>query len=126
MESKVRKLCVTQSLTLGVKGLKPNSISRWDICSIKSTHWSEKNRRVVGYHTEITWFMQLITRAFNPFTPDRSKSKLDKFTKIINLVKLKNTQHHSKVLLNSFPMNGHTSGVGTWNQKLENFASPKV
>ena len=37
-----------------------------------------------------------------------------------------NKQHHSKVLLNSFPMNGHTLGFCTWNQKLENFVSHKV
>ena len=38
----------------------------------------------------------------------------------------KNKQRHSKVLLNSFPMNGHTLGFCTWSQKLENFVSPKV
>ena len=37
-----------------------------------------------------------------------------------------NKQHHSKVLLNSFPMNGHTLELCPWNQKLENFVSPKV
>ena len=35
-------------------------------------------------------------------------------------------QHHSKVLLNSFPTNGHILGVFIWNQKLENLVSPKV
>ena len=44
----------------------------------------------------------------NSFTP--AKSKTDKFYKITNWVKLKNKQHHSKVLHNSFPMIGHTSG----------------
>ena len=33
---------------------------------------------------------------------------------------------NSKVLLNSFPMNGHTLGFCTWSQKLEYFVSPKV
>ena len=28
--------------------------------------------------------------------------------------------------LNSFPINGHTLGFCPWNQKLENFVSPKV
>ena len=59
------------------------------------------------------------------------KSKLDNFSKSTNWVKsLKKKpskhQHHSKVLLNSFPMNGHTLGFCTWSQKLENFVSPKV
>ena len=62
----------------------------------------------------------------NPFTPDRAKSKIDKFCKITNWVKLTTKQHHSKVLLNSFPMNGHTLGFCPQNQKLENFVSPKV
>ena len=50
-------------------------------------------------------------KLFNPFTPDSAESKIiDKFPKIPKWVKLKNKQHHSKVLLNSFPMNGHTLG----------------
>ena len=43
------------------------------------------------------------------FTPDSAKSKIDEFYKVTNWVKLKTKQHHSKVLRNSFPMNGHTS-----------------
>ena len=62
----------------------------------------------------------------NPFTSDSAKSKIDKFSKITNWVKLKNKQHHSKVLLNSFPMNGRTLGFCTWSQKLGDFVSPKV
>ena len=46
----------------------------------------------------------------NPFTPDSVKSKTENFSRITNRVKLKNKQHHSKVMLNSFPMNGHTLG----------------
>ena len=47
---------------------------------------------------------------FSPFTPDSVKSKTDKFSKITIWVNLKNKQQlHSKVLLNSFPVNGHTS-----------------
>ena len=42
--------------------------------------------------------------------PISVKSKTDKFSKIKNRVNLKNKQHHSEVLLNSFPMNGHTLG----------------
>ena len=48
------------------------------------------------------------------------------FSKLTNWVQLKNKHHHSKVLLNSFPMNGHTLGLCPYNQKLENFVSPKV
>ena len=44
----------------------------------------------------------------NQFAPDSAKSKIDTFSKITNWVKPKNKQHHSKVLLNIFPMNGHT------------------
>ena len=63
----------------------------------------------------------------NPFTPGSAKSKTDKFSTIgENWAKLKTKQHHSKVLLNSFPTNGHTLGFCTWRQKLENFVSPKV
>ena len=44
------------------------------------------------------------------FTPENSEYKIDKFSKITNWVKLKNKQNHSKVLLSSFPMNGHSLG----------------
>ena len=37
-----------------------------------------------------------------------SANKIDKFSKITNWIKLKNKQHQSKVLLNSFLMNGDT------------------
>ena len=47
----------------------------------------------------------------NFLTSDSAKSKIDKSSKITNWVKLKkknnNKEHHSKALLNSFPMNGH-------------------
>ena len=47
----------------------------------------------------------------NHLACDRAKStKTYKFSKITNWVQLKNKQHHSKVLLNSFPMNGHSLG----------------
>ena len=45
---------------------------------------------------------------FNPFTADSFKSKINKVSKLTNRVKLKNKQCHSKVLLHSFLMNGHT------------------
>ena len=48
---------------------------------------------------------------YNPFTPDSAKSIIDRFSKITNWRKLQNKQQHSKVLLNSFLMNGHTLGV---------------
>ena len=41
----------------------------------------------------------------NPFTSNCAKSKTD------------------KVLLNSYPVNGHTFGVCPWNQNLKDFAS---
>ena len=62
----------------------------------------------------------------NSFTPDSVKSNIDQFSKITNWVNSINKQHLSKVLLNSFPMNGHTLGLCPSNQKLENFVSPKV
>ena len=42
----------------------------------------------------------------SPFTADTANSKIVKFSKITNWLKLKNKQHHNKVSLNSFPMNG--------------------
>ena len=44
--------------------------------------------------------------------------------KLINLPHLH--LHHSKILLNSFPMNGHTLGFYPKSPKLESFVSPKV
>ena len=43
----------------------------------------------------------------NLLTPKGAKSKIDKFSKIIYWVILKKKQLLSKVLLNSFPINGH-------------------
>ena len=54
-------------------------------------------------------------KSIHRFTPDGAKSKSDTISKI-----------NCKVMLNSFPMNGHTLGFCPWNQKLENFVSPKV
>ena len=53
---------------------------------------------------KITGSKMDVPEFFNPFTFHRAKSKIDKCSKITNWVKLKNKQHHSKVLLNSFPM----------------------
>ena len=50
----------------------------------------------------------LLNFPFNPFSPDSANSQIDKFSKNTNWEKSKTKQHHSKVLLNSFPMNGHT------------------
>ena len=44
-------------------------------------------------------------------TSDSAKLKIDDFAKITNWVKLKNKYNHNKVLLNNFPMNGHTGTV---------------
>ena len=58
----------------------------------------------------IGWLRDLICKnMLNPFTPAKSKIIIDKFSKITNWEKLRNKQHHSEVLLNGFPMNGHTS-----------------
>ena len=51
--------------------------------------------------------MILVCLQINPLTPNSAKSKIDKFSKITNWVKLKKKQHCRKVLINSFPMNGH-------------------
>ena len=56
----------------------------------------------------------------NPFTPESAKSIIDKFSKIKNWIKLKNKQHHCKVLLNGFPTNGDILEVCSKKQKLEN------
>ena len=58
---------------------------------------------------------------FCTFTPDSAKSKIVKFSKITNWGRSKNKEHHSKVLLDGFPINGYTLGVCPWNQKLEDF-----
>ena len=48
-------------------------------------------------------------------------------SKLINRIKLKTWENgNTNVLLNSFPMNGHTLGFCTWSQKLENFVSAKI
>ena len=57
---------------------------------------------------------------------DSAKSKIPKFSKVRNWVKLNNKLHHSKVLLIGFSMSGHTLEFCIWNQKLKNFVSPKV
>ena len=67
--------------------------------------WSASSRRVL-YHL----YEHLCG---NPLTPDSAQSKINKLSKIANRIKSINKQHHSKVLLNSFPMNGHTLGFCT-------------
>ena len=54
----------------------------------------------------------------NPFTTENAKSKIDKFSKTKDWVKLKNKQNPGEVLLKIFPMNGLTLGVKglTWNR----------
>ena len=75
--------------------------------------------RTRGHQMSHRW--PTVLYSLNPFNPDSAKSKTDKFFKIINWVK-----QHSEVLLDSFPMNGHTLGFCSQNQKLANFVSPKV
>ena len=70
--------------------------------------------------------MEITMINVNPFSPDSAKSNIGKFSKITNWVKLKYKQLYSKVLLNSFPMNGHILGLCPQNQKLENFVSTEV
>ena len=54
-----------------------------------------------------------------------SNPKLMNFSKITK-PKITNKQHHGKVLLNSFPMDGHALGFSPHNQKFANFVSAKV
>ena len=61
----------------------------------------------------------------NPFTSHSAKSKIDKFSKITNWVKINCKTNSTTVLRNSFPMNGRTWGLCPQNQKLENYRSPK-
>ena len=65
--------------------------------------------RFVFFALRFNFFMSLLKTVY-PFTPNSAKSKIDKFSKITNWVKLKNKQHHSKELLNSFAMNGPALG----------------
>ena len=52
----------------------------------------------------------VVKLTINAFSPDRAKCKHEIFQNF-KLGKTENKkQHHSKVLLNSFPMNGHTLG----------------
>ena len=44
----------------------------------------------------------------SPFTPVSAESKIDKFSKLTNCVKLKANSTTVKCMLNSFPMSGHT------------------
>ena len=69
-------------------------------------------KRTIWPSTTVPWRVETYGLGFFfiPFTPDSAMSKIDKFSKITNWVKLINKQHHSKVLLNSFPMNGETLG----------------
>ena len=74
-----------------------------------------------------TVLLQCVER-FNAFTPEGAKAKIDKFFKITKSAKLNKTTAvlFSKVLLSSFPINGHTLGFRIRCQKLGNFVSPKV
>ena len=54
---------------------------------------------------------------FNPFTPNSAKSKIDKFSKITNWVKLKKKS--------TIVLSGQTFGFCLQNKKLENFVSSK-
>ena len=58
--------------------------------------------------------MLFLTLMFKPFTPDSAKSKIDKFSKITNWVKLETLQLHNKVLLSGFPMNGLSTESRVW------------
>ena len=75
---------------------------------------------------EVKDFTLIFGRNINHFTLDIAKSKIDKFSNIANWQKLTNKQIHCKVVLNSFPVNGHTLGFFPYNQRIENFVLPKV
>ena len=68
---------------------------------------------------------ETICTLVNLLIPDSAKSKTDKFSKIINWVKLKKKKHQIKVLPNSFAVNGHTLGFFPQNQKLKNYFHPR-
>ena len=87
-------------------------------CKTEVTPYGMKINVIIGSDTKVFEYTWLTT--------DSAKSKIVKFSKITTWVKLNDKQHHSKVLLNSFPMNGHTLGFCTWSQKLKDFVSPKV
>ena len=71
---------------------------------------NHQSKNEVSFDSLLLAMVIHVTEMMNPFTRDSAKSKIDKFPKITNWLKLKNKQHHSNVLLNSFPMNGHTAG----------------
>ena len=52
--------------------------------------------------------IRTVKHKLNPFTSYSAKSITDIFSKFTNWLKLKNEQHHNKVLLNRFPMNAVT------------------
>ena len=93
---------------------------KWHHLSIHVTTDSGK----VVLHCLNTTITETTSKPF--FPPATAKPKLKNFPQIRNWVQLKNKQHHSKVMLNSFPTNGHTLGFCPYNQKLENVLSPKV
>ena len=69
----------------------------WKLCT--------DNNRLLQYT-----FVSFVYFLINPLTHISAKSKVDKFSKITNWVKLKNRQQHNKALLNNFPMKGNTLG----------------
>ena len=87
IESKVRKLCITQGFTLGVKGLNKQHHSKVLLNSFPM------NAHTVG-------FCLIDSKVIKTLYHPRFHSGSQRVNK----------QHHSKVLLNSFPMNGHTLG----------------
>ena len=72
------------------------------VCFSRSNHTEDNSSFLMwcGLHCDQVWF--------NPFTLNSTKSKIDIFSKITNWVELKNKQHNSKVLVNSFPKHRHT------------------
>ena len=71
-------------------------VGKW-ICPTRSEALRMDADRWVAH---VTWHEAIDSANLNPFTPDSAKSNIFKFSK--------NRQHHRNVLLNSFPMNGHT------------------
>ena len=48
--------------------------------------------------SRISYYFLILALYFNPFTPDGTKSKIDKFPKSANWIKLKSKQHYYKIL----------------------------
>ena len=93
------------------------------VCQMEEGGPAQKLRLVLRTVKHRTRQVSNLRHLVNPSSLDHAKSKINTFSKLSNWGKLNNKQHRSKVLLNSFPKNGHTSGFCPQNQKLETLVS---